>query len=113
MVAVGGEWERLGARDRAQRKRGVEVGEEGAAARWLPAQGIAELEGVDPEQHETGAAGVVTSGRFLELLGGREMNETVAQIVLGAVKHPRPLRIGPSVRVEQAIDGAGIHAVRA
>lgn len=80
------------------------MGKQRTAARWLPAQRVAQRSRGDGEQHQPALPGVVPSGRLGNLRRRRQMNEAVAQVVLGAREESRLLGRAPHGFVEQAID---------
>src|SRR5215212_3245488 len=55
------------------------------AARFLPAQTVAEPGGLDRDEQQPGLSGAVPAGALAQLRRGREMDEPVAPIVLRAL----------------------------
>jgi hypothetical protein len=56
------------------------MGKQGPAARWLPLQRFAEPIGIDTHQNEAVLAGKMLGCRLFGLLGGGEMDVSVAKV---------------------------------
>ena len=82
----------------ADRKRRIEVGKKLPAPRHLPFQLVGHGAHLDCQQHQVGLAGEVLGGGFRHLIGGGEVNVTVAQIDRTARQFPGPLRLEPKRR---------------
>src|SRR5713101_1729373 len=89
MLAVGAERQRRGARHLGGGQRAIEVREQRAVARLLPTQPIPETRRLDRNEDEPGLPGAMAPRAFGDLGGGREVDETVAPVVLGAGVGPR------------------------
>src|SRR4029453_1344079 len=68
------------AAQQARVQRVVEVREEVPAARWLPAQGGAEVVGFELQHHQPGLAVEMPARRLLRLGGGGEVDIAVGEI---------------------------------
>src|SRR5262249_45740814 len=90
-------------------ERSVEVREEFAAARGLPAQRRAQVVGLDLEHHEVGLAVEVPPGRLLRLAGGREVDEAVLAVDGRTLETACALRRRPVRGRQDLVDPAQSH----
>jgi hypothetical protein len=67
-----------------QRQGAIEMGEQLAAARRLPTQGVTQTGSLDGQQQKAALSSPVTGGRLFDLGGGGEMDEAVGLILGGA-----------------------------
>lgn len=85
-------------------QRPIEMREKRAAARWLPAQRVAEPVGNGCRQNQVGDAGEMLRGRLGRLNGGGEVDEPVGEVDGRAPGHPRGVKGLPLGRPEDLVD---------
>ena len=96
----------LQANHHVDRQFGVEMREHLAAARFFPADRVAEPDEIDLDEHQIGLAGEMLGQRSFELLGGREVDIAVGDVDRGAAKDAFAFEIGPLL-MGQYLEGGG------
>lgn len=77
MGTVAVERQRLDPRDGRHVEIAIQMRKQRAAPRRLPLEGIAQLCGIDVQQHQAGLTGEMLCRRFSGLIGRGKMNEAI------------------------------------
>src|SRR3546814_7868090 len=88
----------------------IEVGKEGAAARFFPADGIAERAEVDLGDAQVAFVGEMLCQRAFELVGGRQVDIAVGDVDRRAAKYALALELGPLLGGQYLEGGGGGHS---
>jgi hypothetical protein len=95
VTSVRAEGERINLFDGLERERAVEVRKQGPVARGLPFQGAAKHARIRADQQQIALTGKVLGSGLRNLGRGREMDEIVATIDLGAVEYASAFGFSP------------------
>lgn len=95
MTTVRAKEERIDVFDGIERQSTVEVRKQGPAARGLPFQGAAKHAGIHADQQQIALTGKMPGSGLRNLGRGREMDEIVAAIDLGAMEYASSFGFSP------------------
>jgi hypothetical protein len=95
VTSVRAKGERIDVFDGIERERAIEVRKQGPAARGLPFQGAAKHAGIHADQQQTALTGKVPGSSLRNLCRGREVDEIVATINLGAMEYANAFGFSP------------------